>query len=55
VHAKLKEMNPANLNRSKNKPGNQNPKEQTNIARKSKSHENRIQNQPHKEAGNCWR
>jgi hypothetical protein len=26
VHAKLKEMNPANLNRSKNKPGNQNQK-----------------------------
>jgi hypothetical protein len=34
VDAKLKELIPANLNRSENKPGNQNPKEQTNITRK---------------------
>ena len=31
---KLKELIPANLNRSENKPGNQNPKGQTNSARK---------------------
>jgi hypothetical protein len=34
VDAKLKELIPANLNRSENKPENQNPKEQTNNARK---------------------
>jgi hypothetical protein len=34
VDAKLKELIPANLNGSENKPRNENPKEQTNIARK---------------------
>jgi hypothetical protein len=32
VDAKLKEMISANLNRSENKPGHQNPKEQTNYS-----------------------
>jgi hypothetical protein len=35
----LKVLIPANLNRSGNKPGNQNPKEQTN--RRKNSHDNR--------------